>query len=327
MMVSFKFDRFVKVVFLLVMMAFCAIVFWRFDKNSDPSSFFSILSVVVMLVGVVLTARMMNKCMKDVLSMACITMGVYMLVRFFPLVMGDGDISAFFAIAYLFIGFAIIGFGVNLWAGIEFNIVRIRFVALAVMAAAGGYLYYTYVFRTTRLEWFLEYWYIIPMIVMALALFLVANDKSLGFVGAVTNLRHSVRAVGRRMYAVDDAYILRTQAEEIASIVSSAEGEAEFPLRSHTFGNRTMRTFIDEGGPVIAIFAENHVYSDPMIRMRASHVTVRDDHVVIYGEEGYWMRIVLFDELQQDMNKPVLAGRYVDVNKVLGKIFGGLYRY
>ncbi len=327
-MVALKFDRYMKVIFMLAMMLVCAFVFWRYDPAVDPDDPLIIASFIVMLGGVATTALMMNRCMKDVLSFACITIGLYMLVRFAPILFGEGDILAFFAIAYVFIALAIIGFGVNLWAGIEFNIVRIRFIALATMAASGAFLYFNYVMKVDRITWILENWYVLPLIFMALALFLVANDKSLGFVSATTNLRHSVRATGRRLYAVDDAYIITSQALAIVKMVKAGQGEAELLLRSHTFGDRVMKIGTREDGMYVEINSGNHTYYDPLTRMRIVHASLIDDkYLRIYGEDGYWMRIIVYDQLQQDMNKPVLGGKYVDVNKVLGKIFGGIYKF
>ena len=327
MMRRFKFDRFAKVIFLFIMMNVCSVVYCLFDENSAPTDAANIVSVIVMAVGTVLAVRAMNRCMKDVLSCVCVTIGVYMIVKFIPFLLSDGDISALFSIMFLMVGFAVMGFGINLYAGIEFNIVRIRFISVATIAIVGAQLYFHYVFSVSRWEWFLEVWNMFPLLLMAVALFLVANDKSLGFVGAITNIRQSVRAIGRRMHTIDDAYIITREVEHIVRIFETREGEVSFAMKSHTFGNREMAVSVKDGRVLAEIKAGNHVYADPMFRFCITHITVSEGYVTMYGEDGNWMRLKVFDTLQQDMDKPVLRGQYVDVNKFLGKIFGGLYRY
>lgn len=327
MMRKFKFDRYAKVIFLFIMMNVCSVVYCFFDDNTAPTDAANIASVIVMAVGTLVAVRAMDRCMKDVLSCVCVTIGVYMIVKFIPFLFADGDFSALFAIMFLMVGFAVMGFGINLYAGIEFNIVRIRFIAVATMAIMGAQLYFHYVLRVSRWEWFLEVWNMFPLLIMAAALFLVANDKSLGFVGATTNIRQSVRAIGRRMHTIDDAYILTREVEQIVSVFETHEGVASIAVKSHTFGDRDMTVSMKDGRVLAEIRAGNHVYGDPLFRFTITHITASEGYVTMYGVDGNWMRLKVFDTLQQDMNKPVLRGQYVDVNKFLGKIFGGLYKY
>ncbi|AGI47929.1 hypothetical protein TALC_00934 [Thermoplasmatales archaeon BRNA1] len=309
--------RFQKAIFLVFMMLVTGTAFWLFNDDRDVHNIISICGFAIMVAGSVLILYEMERSLKDSLAMASMVLGIYLFVMFSPNLLSDISISFIISMALMMAGGAVFVFGINLWCGSDYNIVRIRVYSLAVMAGSGVQIYFMYVFRHGYVSWLEQSWEMWVIFLLALSFLLVAMDSSLGFVGTMRSIRHSLKAITRRMDVVGDAYILEEDAKQIEAIVSEKKGSVETVLRSNDYGNRPMSVTAEDGKVRLGISSEHHVYADPVILMDVESFVRTDAYLRMFSPEGRRIRIMVFDYVQEDMSKPLLFGREFDTKDLI----------
>jgi len=275
---------------------------------------------MIVIFGVFFAFRAMYHSLTDVLAVVCITLGVYMSVWYMLEMVFQLELVFVFSILFFLLGVAVVIVGVHLWIGYTYNVVRIRLVSLGVVFAVLVVLYFYFIMREDLMDWINRAWTRFPILIMGMALFVASSDRTLGFVAAGREIGHTARAIGGRMYIVNDAYLLRVDAEAFAANIQAGKGDMVAVLRSNRFGPRRFGLRFEDGKPLMEISRGHHTYADPEVIREVVAVYLRDTEMTVYAAGGHWFRILVFDDVQENFDLPKILGREWDIAAFVERI-------
>jgi len=302
-----KISRFAKVAAVILMMEVCAIfsmMYQGLDKISEPSM---LIPAGVMFIGIAMCIYQMRNTLKDVLSAACFFIGLFtILVSYFSYgYLADLTVT----ISGIFIGLmsAILGFSV--WCGYDFGISGIRYVFsfLVVFQVLGFWSYARLAAKTGDVT-------LIAIILVTLALeiavILLSLDKSIGYSGESTMSRHNLKMQGASLANMEDGYILRKRADEIQAVLrSEGEGKVTTRLFSNNHGDKKLEIIKDADGRSTLVIYDMSGSGSSLMSMIIEDFSLKDGMLTLYGLNGNWTRLLVYDSIQEDFTKPKLFGK------------------
>ncbi|MBR4504506.1 MAG: hypothetical protein IKP20_06000 [Candidatus Methanomethylophilaceae archaeon] len=123
-----------------------------------------------------------------------------------------------------------------------------------------------------------------------------------------------------------DAYLIREDAERLASAIGKEGATEEAVLRSHSHGNRPIIASYIDGRSVIDIVRDDSGNKDPLLSMETRCASLSEEAVIFYGVGGRRIKLKIFDGIQEDMSNPKIFGVEFDarnfgrwLKKKLGK--------
>ncbi len=316
------FGRFQKCVFLMGVMLWTGIYFWAIDIDYI-FDILSLLPLVIAVVGTFVSILAMRSSMKDFLSWNCFFIGLYLIVSFLPNLTSEDVIEFVLSLAFLIAGIATCLLGLNLWCGFDFNIVRIRAISATIVISALIVLAFNWHLKTGYLEFFIDNHGIILLLMVGVSIELVATDNSLGYTSLAKKTRHNVKAMEMQMTTMNDAYILRPNIGLIRDLIENKEsGSVRMLLLSVDFGERPMvfRKDLESGNTKLEIFAPNHTYINPLKIMTIREIEYFEDHFIVFGDNGSFVKINVLDKVQENMDQALIFGHQIDLDKYMRRM-------
>ena len=285
---------------------------------TDPDPFLNVHGIVcaaVMIAGAAAAILRSDRGLKDVLSFSCISIGIYLLLRFSAGMASDSDAHFIVGLALSMAGVAIFFFGFGLLGGTDYNLVRIRLVSGLVLAGAVLYLFSRAMQAggpSLQNQGSLT---AAAIAFLSFSVLAAAMDRTLGLHGKIASIRGSLAAESRRMRNVQDAYLLREDAERLVSAYGKENAREEAVLRSNSAGNRPIAVSVSGGKATVEITSGERVYADPAISMESVCAAIEDGTAVFFGTEGRRIAALVYDGIQEDMDNPKIFGRELDVRR------------
>ena len=121
----------------------------------------------------------------------------------------------------------------------------------------------------------------------------------------------------RRVVCTDDAYILTSDVEALKKHIDSAGKEPmEIYVRSNDFLSfNIIITNKDNGEHLLEIRDLERIFMSTLIAMKFTQVVYADDHITFYSDCGNAIKILVFDEIQENMNLPLILGHQIDIRQ------------
>ena len=311
--------RYMKALIAILIMLLSGTYFLLNEDLQDLMEPDEIIPFLIIIVGTVVCLFAMRSSLKDVLSAQCVFIGLYLITKALPNIFTDIDEHFLITLLMFVVGVAIVFMGVNLWCGYNYNIVRIRFASLVVMAI-GGIQIAVYWLITCQIDgidfvaFFNRCLGVLMVLMQGVSIALIAYDHSLGYTSLNTLFRHNVRAMEMRMNLVEDAYILSPNIKLIDKVSNSDDDRVMMTLFSNSTVKRTMVFRRTGGQSVLEINARDHTYINPIISMDVSDIVYSDDTITFYGYEGHRIRIMVYDKIQENYDKPMFFGQQIDID-------------
>ncbi len=312
----------VKALLLSFAMAIVAVAFWCESVRNGSHGPWTYVVMVVMVLGAFLVVHFVVRGMKKVLAVSSMTIGIYLILSFATGLISSDDAHFLLSLALFISGAAVFLFGIGLMGGIDYNILRIRYISALLFAGLALALFSDLVFLKDPVLWIQRVWLRLSVALLALATLVASSDPTLGTVKMASSIRASVKAITGRMRTIRDAYLLRDDAERLASAIGRDGAREEAVLRSVGSGDRAIAVSASGGRTVVEIASGERVYADPVVSMEASSVHLGDGAAVFYGAEGRRIKVLVRDEVQEDFANPKIFDREIDTRK----LWAGLWR-
>lgn len=311
-------SRYSKAVLSILIFYVGGLGLWFIDAmNVGPLSPCAIIPLAIMVLGTITCIQSMSVGMKDLISSEAFFFGIYILVRGLAF-MDIWELGVFaFGMVLILAGPLMIVFASSLWAGLDYNNFRIRNVCYTVIALVGVRIFLTVLFN-------LEYVMALRclsdalLLIVALNIVLLSMDRSVSQSSFIQSVRESTESMAALMYNVDDAYILRSGCQEIHALMDSqSDGQVRLKLLSNQVRNR-MLIFTKTDGILRAdLHATGYVHANPIYMMDVRDVVIGERYVTIYSDNGRWLRLLVFENLQEDYTKPKIFGHVIDADKLM----------
>ncbi|MBR4244073.1 MAG: hypothetical protein IKQ14_01575 [Candidatus Methanomethylophilaceae archaeon] len=312
-----KITRLHRAIILMIAMAVTGFHIWLFRPTVDPLEFQEIFCFIVMLAGVGCCAYSMKFGLKRVLSVAMIVLGVYLSVRVGVMMFIDGGDSLAAFLLALGLGLVSCLLGFTIWLGYEYNIVRVRMCMLIIMAGSvvvmllEGWL-------TSDFNLWLEdaHLYIILTVLSGSVVF-VTMDPSMDLPTMATGAMDNIIAMRRRLICTEDAYILSSDEAALKQHIDSGSKEPiEVLVRSNdSLSFNLILISNDDGEHLIELRDLQKIFMPTLHTMKFTQVVFADDHVTFYDDNGVSMKILVFEQIQENMNLPLIFGRELNIQK------------
>ncbi len=302
-----KISRFAKVAAVILMMEVCAIYSMTYQGLDKVLELPMLIPAAVMFVGIAMCIYQMRNTLKDVLASVCFFIGLFIILVSFFSYGYIGDLTV--TVSGIFIGMmsAILGFSV--WCGYDFGISGIRYVFsfLVVFQVLGFWSYARLAAKTGDITLILI---ILVTIALEIAVVLLSLDKSMGYSGESTMSRHNLKMQGASLANMEDGYILRKRADEIQAVLrSEGEGKVTTRLFSNNHGDKKLEIIKDADGKSSLVIFDMSGSGSSLMSMRVVDSSLEGDRFTLYGLNGQWTRLLVYDSIQEDFTKPKLFGK------------------
>ena len=302
-----KISRFTKVAAVILMMEVCGIYSLMYKGLDNAVTHPMLIPAAVMFIGVVACIYHMRNTLKDVLASACFFTGLFMIiVSYFSYgYLGDLTVSS----VGMFIGLLSTILGFSVWCGYDFGISGIRYVFMLLLAIQIlGFWSYSRV-GTNKGDITII---VIILLTLALeiAIVVLSLDKSMGYSGESTMSRHNLKMQGVSLANMEDGYILKKRAEEIRILLrSDREGKVTTRLFSNNHGDKKLEVFKDADGKSCLVIYDMSGSGSSLMSMEITETSLMSDTFTMYGKDGQWTRLLVYDSIQEDFTKPKLFGK------------------
>ncbi len=315
-----------KGLFLSVSMVITAAAFWIGDGSGMMWDPVEVFCAFLMVAGALCVARISKDSLRDALAVSSMIIGVYLVLKSISGFELDDNSMFMLDLGLSISGLAVIFFGFALFAGVEYNVLRIRFLSSAVLAVVLMYLFSQFTMNPDIVSWFSDSYMPIIVGIQSLSILIVSLERTLGAYGTMDSIEASMGSLSERMLTMSDAYVLREDAERLASALGK-DGSAETAtLRSCSFGSRRIRASSADGHASVDIIPVDSVYDDPIVSMESVSASLSEKEIVFYGVDGRRIRLLVFDGIQEDPANPKILGRELDPRNLGSWIRGKLER-
>ena len=315
-----KITRMHRAVFLILMMVFTSFYVWlTWSHDVRLFSFEELICVAIMLIGACYCIHGMKFGLKRMLSRALIVLGIYVFAKVALMLTMDPGIAPTLGIV---IGTGCLSavsilLGVTIWLGYDYNIIRVRMCMLIIAATAGVMCFVEGRFATDVSSWLDVAHIYFVVILLSLAFAFVTMDPSMDIPTMASGAKDNIVSMRRRMISVEDAYILRTEADSIRKHIDSKEPE---PLDITVRSNDSMQFRLvfrnkENGERIVEVRDMGKVFVSTLFSVIYSDVVFGEDHISFYGEKGRSLKVLVFDEEQENMNLPMIFGRQLNIQK------------
>ena len=301
-----KISRFAKVAAVILMMEVCGIYSLMY-KGLDAVSHPMLIPAAVMFIGVVACIYHMRNTLKDVLAAACFFTGLFMIIVSYFSYDYLGDIAV--TVFGMFVGLLSTILGFSVWCGYDFGISGIRYVftLLLVIQILGFWSF----FRVgTSKEDITVFVVILITLALEAAIVVLSLDKSMGYSGESTMSRHNLKMQGVSLANMEDGYILTKRAEQIRVLLHSDRGgKVTTRLFSNNHGDKKLEVFKDADGKSCLVIYDMSGSGSSLMSMEVIETSLMSDTFTMYGKDGQWTRLLVYDSIQEDFTKPKLFGK------------------
>ena len=312
-----KITRFHRAMILIGMMIITSLYLWLTWSSHKLFCFEEILSLAIMFTGVGVCVYSMRYGLKHVLSSAVFTIGLYTIVKSFTLEPWEESFTIIVAACFIFVGFIAMALGISIWLGYKFNIVRVRMCMIIIAAAC----FLTLIAEARMnmdfaLWWEDAHFYIMVMLLSSTFAF-VTLDPSMELPSIVNGVQDDIKAKKRRLICTRDAYILTSDSESIQHYLESNIDEPiEILVRSQEFISFRLIIEKDMDGKVLKIRDLDRIFMPVLFTMRFNELITSADHITFFGDDGHFVRLIVLDEVQENMNLPKIFGRELNLSKI-----------
>lgn len=316
-----KITRLHRAAILIIMMVFTSIYVWlTWSYDSRRFGLEELGSVAIMLVGACFCIYSMKFGLKRVLSTALIVLGIYVFAKVALMLTMDPEIAPTLGIV---IGTGAVCavsilFGITIWLGYDYNIIRVRLCMLIIAAtAAVMWCFIEGRFATDIPSWLNEAHVYFVVIFLSLSFVLVTMDPSLELPTMASGAKDNIASMRRRMISIDDAYMLRTEADSIKKHIDSKDPEPlDITVRSNdSVSFRMIFKNKENGEHIVEIRDTSKIFVSTLFSVVYNDVVFGEDHIAFYGNYGHSIKVLVFDEIQENMNLPMIFGHQLDIQK------------
>ena len=315
-------SRFNKSIVAITIMLLVGVYYWLLDGWDEMITLQELIPLAIIIVGTAASLLAMRTSLRDVLSMMCIFIGLYLIAKFITQINSEFDGLFLLSLSCIVAGIFISLLGLSLWSGYDFNIVRIRIGAFVILGLGAFYLLYNFHRRTSILDFFIDNQGMILILLLGISIALIAIDRSLGYSSITTRMKQTVKSAENHMMSLKDAYILRSNVDTIKNLENKeGSGEAHILLMSHDLDERQLVFKKDRstGTLRMEINAPSHSYINPVITLEVDSIVFDEDHFTVYGKGGKWSRILIHDRIPENFDNPKLFGREINLNRIIRK--------
>lgn len=312
-----KITRFHRALLLMIAMVIAGFHIWIFWPANDPLEFQEIFCFIVMLAGVACCAYSMRFGLKRVLSVAMIVLGVYLTVRVGVMMFIDGGDSLVAFLLALGLGLVSCLLGFTIWLGYEYNIIRVRMCMLLIAAGSIVLLFLEGWLTMDVSLWWEDAHLFIILTILSGAVVFVTMDPSMDLPTMATGAMDNIIAMRRRLICTYDAYILSSDEEALKQHYESCSKEPiEVLVRSNdSLSFNLIVTNKDNGEHFVEIRDLEKIFMPTLHTMKFSQAAFADDHVTFYDDNGVSMKILVFEQIQENMNLPLIFGHELNIQK------------
>lgn len=317
-----KITRMHRALLLMIAMIGVSLYAWLVLGKDHLFEAQELVSLAVMVVGVLCCVYSMKYGLKRVLLIAMIVLGVYLTVKIgLMTLLGDDTPLAFFLIAAA-LGAVSVILGVTIWLGYDYNIIRVRLCMLIL--AIGSAVMLIVDARLCMIDnpdwvgmWWEDAHFLIAVGVISTVVVFVTMDPSMEMPTMASGAKDNIIAMRRRMVCTDDAYMLTSEAEALKQHIDSNNKEPiEILVRSREFLSfNLVATNKDNGEHLLEIRDLEKIFMSTLLTMKFNQAVFSDDHVSFYGDNGKAMKILIYDEIQENMNLPLIFGHELNIQK------------
>ena len=278
---------------------------------------FDFVPLAVMVLGVLCCAYSMRYGLKRVLSVAMIVLGVYLMVKIAAMVLaGDGqDLSSFLLAVAM--GSVSILLGFTIWLGYDYNVIRVRLFMLVMVIGCAVMIIIEGRFSPDYAVWWDNSHTLLMVAILSGTVVFATMDPSMDLPTMGSGVKDNIIAMRRRVVCTDDAYILASDVEALKKHIDSADKEPmEILVRSNDFMSfNLIITNKDNGEHLLEIRDLERIFMSTLIAMKFTQVVYAEDHITFYSDYGNAIKILVFDEVQENMNLPLIFGREIDIRQ------------
>jgi hypothetical protein len=165
--------------------------------------------------------------------------------------------------------------------------------------------------------WWEDAHFLIAVGIISIVILFVTMDPSMEMPTMASGAKDNIIAMRRRMVCTDDAYILTSEAEALKQhIDSNGKEPIEILVRSREFLSfNLVATNKDNGEHLLEVRDLDKIFMSTLLTMKFNQAVFADDHVSFYGDNGKAMKILIFDQVQENMNLPLILGRELNIQK------------
>lgn len=304
------------VLLMTAMLAMGIYVFFALpgEKKYDAND---IVPLMAMVLGVLCCAYSMRYGLKRVLSTAMVVLGIYLMIKIGSLVLtGDGLMLSSFILAVAMGGVSVL-LGFTIWLGYDYNVIRVRLCMLIMTIGCALMLIIEGRFYSDFGDWWNESHLFLAVGILSGIVVFVTMDPSMDLPTLGSGAKDNIVAMRRRVVCTDDAYILTSDVEALKKHIDSAGKEPmEIHVRSNDFlPFNIIITNKDNGEHLLEIRDLERIFMSTLIAMKFTQVVYADDHVTFYSDCGNAIKILVFDEIQENMNLPLILGHQIDIRQ------------
>ncbi len=302
-----KMSRFAKVMAVILMMEVCAIYSIMYQGLGNIAEPTMPIPAAVMFIGIAMCLYQMRNTLKDVLASACFFTGLFIILVSIVSFGYLGDLTV--AITGITVGLISVILGFSVWCGYDFGISGIRYVFffIAALLILGLWSYLRSAAKTGDITLIIVF---LVTLALEVAMIVLSLDKSMGYSGDSTMSRHNLKMQGASLANMEDGYILRKRAVEIQSVIrSKAEGKVTTRLFSNRHGDKKLEVINDADGSSTLVIYDMSGSGSSLMSMGVTDSSLKDDAITLYGSNGQWTRLLVYDSIQEDFTKPKLFGK------------------
>ena len=305
---SFNPSRYARAITVLIAMSFCGVYSLAYMGLDYVNDYQMLIPFAIMMVGVVATASQMKSSLRDVMTYSCFFTGLFIMAA--SVLSYDFIANMDLTLPGFISGLILAILGVSVWCGYEFGISGIRYM-LSVFVALNiaGIWYFARTEFITPVE-ILAISIILVTVLLEISILVLSMDKSIGYAGATTLSRHALKMQSASLPNIRDGYILLRYAESIHEAICS-EGEARIVTRmvSNMHGDKSLELRKDADGKAFLIINDMGGAGSTLMSVEVVSSVLASDSITIFGKDGHWTRILVYDSIQDDYSKPRILGR------------------
>ena len=312
-----KITRLHRAIFLMATMLFMGIYVFFTLPGEKKFDIYDFLPLAVMMIGVLCCAYSMRYGLKRVLSVTMVVLGVYLMMKVGTMVIaGDGHTLTSFVLAVAMGGLSVL-LGATIWLGYDYNVIRVRLCMLIVLIGCAVMIIIEGRYATDAGMWWDNSHLFLAIGVLSGAVVLVTMDPSMDLPTLGSGVKDNILSMKRRVISTDDAYILTSDVEAIRKHIDSAEKEPmEVLVRSNNFMSfNIIVTNKDNGEHLLEIRDLEKIFLSTLIAMRFTQVAYAEDHITFYSDCGNATKLLVFDEIQENMDLPLILGHQIDIRQ------------
>ena len=304
-------------ILMVTMLAMGIYVFFSLPGH-DKYDIYDIAPLAVMVIGVLCCAYSMRYGLKRVLSTSMVVLGLYLIVKIGATALAgdDGQTLSSFLLAVAMGGVSIL-LGFTIWLGYDYNIIRTRLCMLIMAAGCAVMLIVEARFSTSLGEWWDYSHLLIAVGILSGTVIFVTLDPSMDLPTLGSGAKDNIVAMRRRMVCTDDAYMLTSDVKALKQHIDSAGKEPMgFLVRSNNhLPFNLIITNKDNGEHLLEIRDLERIFMSTLIAMKFAQVVYADDHVTFYSDCGNAVKILVYDEIQENMDLPLILGHQIDIRQ------------